>query len=402
MLKIQKFIQDINDIEIANAFLQEKKSIRVKKCLLPHKQKECAVYIYNYHQYQTDKSDPIGQECRGLILDQYGEIVSMSFPRFFNFGESEAADIDWRGARAEKKEDGTLITIYCHEGEWFVQTRGTAAGEAKMKNGKNDYGTIVKAFLTRKFKNLKWHDPFVGSHLCYVFEFVSPHNKIVTPYSYSDLVLLTIFDKNKVAELPEGSVQEFANFDGFSRPKSKIIDDISDAVKWIGDMEEVEEGLVIVDKHGRRVKMKNLEYLRLAKIVNAGEAVNPKRLLEIVLEDKADDVRIHFPEWEPILTHMEECLAELVDGLYSTYSICRDAFSQKEFAEMVKEHPLSSLLFAKRRDETLDFDDAIKEVKPEKLVELIKGIDEKEFDRRFEDALLPDRNIYPSTSTMQI
>ena len=68
--------------------------------------------MLKYSQVDSDFSLPIVCECRGLILNEdTNEIVSFPFTKFFNFGETNAAEIDWSTARCGEKVDGSLIKI---------------------------------------------------------------------------------------------------------------------------------------------------------------------------------------------------------------------------------------------------------------------------------------------------
>lgn len=65
--------------------------------------------MFKYSQVDSDMSIKLVQECRGLILDEdTKEIVSYPFNKFFNFGESNAAKIDWTSARIGQKIDGCV------------------------------------------------------------------------------------------------------------------------------------------------------------------------------------------------------------------------------------------------------------------------------------------------------
>ncbi|OHT14657.1 hypothetical protein TRFO_42927 [Tritrichomonas foetus] len=56
------------------------------------------LYIYQDH---ADFSNPIVQECRGIILNKDNKIVCAPFYKFGNFYEKYVPDIDWFSARVE-------------------------------------------------------------------------------------------------------------------------------------------------------------------------------------------------------------------------------------------------------------------------------------------------------------
>ena len=64
--------------------------------------------LLKYNQINSDFSQDIVKECRGIILDSNHKIVCWPFSKFFNYGESNADEIDWSSARVQEKIDGCL------------------------------------------------------------------------------------------------------------------------------------------------------------------------------------------------------------------------------------------------------------------------------------------------------
>ena len=68
--------------------------------------------MFKYDQIESDMSLPIVQECRGLILDfDTNDIVSFPFKKFFNAGETNAAEIDWSSCWVGEKIDGSITKV---------------------------------------------------------------------------------------------------------------------------------------------------------------------------------------------------------------------------------------------------------------------------------------------------
>jgi hypothetical protein len=69
--------------------------------------------LLKYDQIESNMSFEEVQDCRGLILERdTWKVMSMSFRKFFNHGEGNAATIDWNTARVLEKVDGTMIQLY--------------------------------------------------------------------------------------------------------------------------------------------------------------------------------------------------------------------------------------------------------------------------------------------------
>ena len=75
--------------------------------------------MLKYSQINSDFSNEIVRECRGLILDEKFNPACVPFYKFGNYGESYAADIDWNSAVVEEKIDGSLIKVWNYAGKWI-------------------------------------------------------------------------------------------------------------------------------------------------------------------------------------------------------------------------------------------------------------------------------------------
>ncbi|WP_293052984.1 MULTISPECIES: hypothetical protein [unclassified Moorena] len=56
-----------------------------------------------YSQIESPLEEKIVQQCRGIILDEANnwEIISYPYDNFFNYGESQAATLDWKNTRGK-------------------------------------------------------------------------------------------------------------------------------------------------------------------------------------------------------------------------------------------------------------------------------------------------------------
>ena len=173
--------------------------------------------IFNY-EIEADFSDPIVQEARGFIIDiATWDVVCWPFKKFSNSIESYADKIDWDSAKVQEKVDGSIVKLYWYNSKWNWATNGVIdAAKAFVPNT-----TLSFLDLIHKAKN--YNDiPFYNlSHYnTYIFELVSPFNKVVIDYKTPMLYHL-----------------------GTRNTEIKS------------------EGFVVVDKNWHRVKIKSPEYL---------------------------------------------------------------------------------------------------------------------------------------------
>lgn len=159
--------------------------------------------MLNYNQIDSPKTHPVVIECRSLILDKKTtNVISRSFDRFFNYGEvlEETEQVDFSRSVILEKCDGSLIKIYwCpNTNRWEISTRSQAFGEMQ-------HSTSVKTFRDEVIEAGGFVDENTFQSICYhyfnvantyIFELIGPTNRIVTPYTHAELVLLSVRRNN--------------------------------------------------------------------------------------------------------------------------------------------------------------------------------------------------------------
>jgi len=63
-------------------------------------------------------------ESRGIVLDESDnwKIISYPYNKFFNYGEKNAAIIDWSSAKFFEKIDGSFMTLYFYKNKWYISS----------------------------------------------------------------------------------------------------------------------------------------------------------------------------------------------------------------------------------------------------------------------------------------
>lgn len=272
---------------------------RIEKGLI-NKQKhpEFPLWIYNYSktcQFGRDW-DEYTLMCRGLILDEEGNIVARPFPKFFNVGELESVGQKLPNKapiRVEKKYDGSLGISYFWEGKMYLTTRGSFTSE--------------QAIMGTKILHEKYGKTAVSSKKTYLFEIIYPENRIVIDYGdKKDLVLLAVKD------IEEG-FESIAELSGFNYRETIPVRDI-EALRALESPNE--EGFVLVYEDGFRTKIKFDEYVRLHRIMTG---VNARRVWDVLRNgDNLDDYLKGVPE------EFENWITGVRDDLLSQYKDIED------------------------------------------------------------------------------
>jgi T4 RnlA family RNA ligase len=301
--------------------------------------------VLNYCQIQSPKLHPVIQECRGLILSLDGfDVVSRCFDRFFNFGEgpNEHFDIE-PGDVIVEKVDGSLIKLYHWDGRWHVSTRGTAFAEADTPFGRT-FAEVVQTAAPR----LLCEQFLAGlSRDCtYIFELVSPENRVVKTYDSTALVYLATRD-NRTGEYCSNA-RHMELHCGIRGPRVYRFDTAGKCLEAAKNLPDLEEGYVVY-RSGRPVcKIKSPTYVAAHRLFSG--PMTTKRAVELLLTGEADELIAYFPEFKDTLGHCARALKSALTDMDRRFAIEWNAGAscQKDFALRVKDLPYSAVLFQAR------------------------------------------------------
>lgn len=219
------------------------------------------VYTYTDACVHKNKWDELTLNSRGIILNiKTGEIVAQPFSKFFNLNEHPTTQekmLPWdNGYEIFDKVDGWLGTLYRHNGQYKIATRGSF----------HSTGAIVATEM------LQEHDlSDLSDEVTLVFEIVTPETHIIINYEYSDLVLLTAFNRHTGEEYSRKQVVAFGKKFQFRTVReywSSGFLDVQDMVHMAKNMDGTkEEGFVIKFINGQRVKIKSEDYMRRSRLL---------------------------------------------------------------------------------------------------------------------------------------
>jgi len=367
------------DLSILNDYIDRGLVIKQDHPSLP-----LSIYNYSRECQYGGQWDDITLNCRGLVLDNEGNVIAKPFPKFFNMEELSNADIPNEPFEVYEKMDGSLGIFFYYEEElsderryniWFNNNYVTGMERFFDPNNLPDFDDPYYE-PTPKIKS-EWHMTTRGSFtseqaikgmeiakrlnydkICvpgytYLFEIIYPENRIVVDYGKEErLVLLGVMDK-KGEEFPYNEIKG----DGW--------DIVMKYKTWGEDWETLKkeiskdnEGYVIRFLGGMRMKIKGEEYVRLHRILtnfstkDIWELLRNNEPLEPFLERVPDE----FDDWVKRIMmnlkwgfyHIDERAGKLHDGFrYGKYNDRDPEPTKKEFAEFVMKQPeeLRPILF---------------------------------------------------------
>lgn len=316
MLKIQEFI--MSNPNWVDLLACEPYSLRIKE--------KDGLIMFNYTQGVSRPCDIIN-EARGLILEKDSwKVIRYGFYRFYNLHEEGATQLDSDSIEVQEKIDGSLVMFYWYNG-WHMSTRSTFdARDAELSGGSGTFENVIDTAMENsgvKFSQF--------SKTCtYVFELVSPETQVIIPYSETRLYYLMTRNNYNLEE----SWSNCDNWPTFKTYKLKTLEEIE---KFVNSFEGKDfEGVVVKDKFNNRVKIKNLNWLKLHKMFNNGR-LDRESILEMIMSGEDGEFLSYWPEkteeFKGVRIWYENLLerAELLDrkDYPATYP------NRKDFAEFV-------------------------------------------------------------------
>lgn len=267
----------------------------------------------NYDQIAAKDTDPLAQECRGLVLATIdgspiplegvvGDLVVLARPmdRFFNLGQGAAHEVTDDAlqdpeARIWEKVDGTLCIVYfdTHADEWCVATRAVPDADRLIDGfGGHTFRSLFdEALRQQKCWTMADLTERLVVGMTYCFELTSPRaGSGVVKYDGERLHLLA-YRGERGHEFCPAAVDDDLPIVA-SHPAMSV-----DAVRNLIESRSpaVAEGVVLrlagrTPTGGfRRVKVKSTAYVA-AHGLSSDVGASPRNLLRVILKGMWDDV----------------------------------------------------------------------------------------------------------------
>ena len=250
--------------------------------------------VINYH-YQTPETfdqSPEGLircECRGLIFDNAGRLISRPFHKFFNIGErqwtqSHLIDLS-RSHLIQEKLDGSMVRPFFLDGTVHFATRAGITDISEQAH---------RVFCDANYEmRLAWIRHWMDMAYTPIFEYVSPSNRIVIQYPESQVVFLAL-RHNRTGEYIESPVP----YPGPIVPvhhQGTVHGGIMEYIESVHASED-REGDVLTFIDGIRYKIKTAWYLELHRL---RDEIGIDRLIASrALSGRLDDILVVLPEAE--------------------------------------------------------------------------------------------------------
>lgn len=318
--------------------------------------------IFKYNQFNSDFSNKIVCESRGIILEKgTWNIVAHPFDKFFNYGETQAYNISLKDSYILEKIDGSIIKVFHYNNKWRIATNGTIDADDASNMDGITFSKIFFDIVSKEDFN-KLTENF-SPNLTYIFELVHPSNRIVVDYGdLKELVFIglkendgalcdfNIFHKS-IKKKYEKIFKRFSI--RFSKKFNVVnLDDMSQLSDLADDHNNKGnnfEGFVVVqivdDLVVGRVKVKSPKYVQLHHIAT-GEGVT-NNLVGVLLDNEEEEFEIY-------LDKLPESVKEEYKLLKKRYSDLIEYLSKEGNYYKKRSHKLT------RKELALDIQDKVR------------------------------------------
>lgn len=254
MLKVQEYLKKYSLIKLQQEFF-----IDCRVC------PDLDIVVLDYQLFSPDEEE-IVRECRCLILEMNTwNIVCKSMSRFYYIDEDYSSidynRIDWNSAKSTIKYDGALIVLYYYKNAWRIGMRKSADGSmitTAINGVPSDYTFAELTQLTIKEMGYTW-DQFtsnLNTNIFYSFELCAPETRFGVIYTNRQLIQIAAIDKNTLNEIDIYSLEC-----PILKAEYSLVNSLQEAQDSMKEQTATEqEGVVILDKNFRRIKVRNPNY----------------------------------------------------------------------------------------------------------------------------------------------
>ena len=289
--------------------------------------------------FAWDAEDPysssIRRECRGLIFNNEGKLISRPYHKFFNAGEKDETQLNkinlYEPHVVLEKLDGSMIRPIPTEDGFRLAT----------KAGVTDIAQQAEEFIADKPEYTEFIRSSIACGLTPIFEWVSRKNRIVVDYPEDNLILTAVRDNLSGTYVHYSMLAETGK--NYNIPVVKAVDGLSVQnielfVKQVREWDDG-EGVVIRFDSGHMVKIKCDDYVLRHK--SKDQISQEKNALQTILSDSVDDlVPLLTPEDATRLKAFQNAFWASVDDLAS---------------EMADLYNVGSTLYPDKKDFAVEF-----------------------------------------------
>lgn len=292
--------------------------------------------MFKYNQLSSDFSNPIVREARGIIFrEDNWKCVRRAFDKFFNYGEPNAAEIDWDTVKVQTKYDGSLVSAWFDDGKWHYSTNRAidaykvSTGDVKFPT----FGDVLEEAFHNNDISKEIFEQMASKFICYTFELVSPQTRVTIPYEKPDIYFIGY--RSMLTECEMNPKESAFSLFKIKTPKEYDFHSAQDVINAAKELPWDEEGYVVVDDNFNRVKIKSPAWL-ITHYERKNNSISKESLIQVVLDGDQEEFLVYANDYREELESVEQ---EMKDFVKELDSAAREM--KKKYAAEVLKYPKS-------------------------------------------------------------
>jgi RNA ligase len=285
--------------------------------------------------HEDSHASSIRRECRGLIFNTDGKLISRPYHKFFNAGEKEETQLDkinlYEPHVVLEKLDGSMIRPIPTKEGFRLAT----------KAGITDVAMNAEVFIADKPHYAHLINKCILMNVTPIFEWISRKNRIVVDYPTDNLILTGMRYNDTGKYVHYQIMVDYAtawNIPIVQSVDGLAVQNIELFVKQVREWDDG-EGVVLRFDTGHMVKVKADDYVLRHK---SKDAINQeKNVIQTILEDAVDDL-------VPLLTPED---AERVKSFQNAFWVSVDDLA----SEMADLYNAGNLMYPEKKDFAVEF-----------------------------------------------
>lgn len=357
------------------------------------------LYMLSYNMLCSSFKEAIVRACRGCIISiediNNPKMICTPFYKFFNYGDDNCDEIDWKHTQVQDKCDGCLIKYFNYKDQWIwvtnngwdINTETPETLPSRYSEPETDglisFGQLKDYALTQVKINSDLSN--LSKDYTYMFELISPKNRIICDYPKTKLILLGSRNKLTYQEYSARETKEIFkdSLGNFDVPEIFNLNKMDDAIDLCNSYKDsFHEGVVICDKNFHRIKIKCQHYMEL-KGFKGEIGFTDQKILDSIKNESIDDVIAAFPEIQKQVDIVKQNYLSYIDKIKEICKKGRETYTslieklesenvKKAYANWVLNGPFSAyskFLFTCIKEDEVQLKRLINGVSYDKILE---------------------------------
>ena len=295
--------------------------------------------------------------CRSIILNSANNVVGFAPPKSIHadtFINKYPESVNEGNIQAQEFVEGTMVNVFFDPtigvtGSWEISTRNTVGATSTFF--KSSSSKTFRQMFMEAANECKLDINKLDTELCYSFVLQHPENRIVVPFSKSQLYLVGIY---KINNMPNNITVDFFDIYEYTKffrddlattvnfPIIYNFEKYSDLIEKYGSMNTSYNivGVIIYNKKtGERTKIRNPVYEQVRNL-RGNQPKLQYQYLCLRKEGKVKDFLKYYPENKKEFSTFRGQVHLFTNTLYSNYVSCYIKKEKPliEFSEQYRTH----------------------------------------------------------------